>query len=250
MSSQFENVGIFWDYENCEVPVLADGYTVASSIRRIGHQYGTIKAFKAYARLSEQSAPRTMALRSELSTCGVTFIDCPHNGWKDVADKMLLVDMMAFAMDNPAPATIVLISGDRDFVHAVAQLRLRRYQVVIIAPPHNMHSSLRMQASEFYDWCQDILPLEMRTTTPSSNHSRNASNARPRSSSALTPRSLRPTAVSFVPSSPGYVKSNPLAESPTSHRRRQSETKHDSPGQGSPQIVRSTSFSTTLHVLI
>lgn len=51
---------------------------------------------------------------------------------------MILVDMLAFAIDNPAPgkqesyakklvATICLISGDRDFVYALSTLRNRKY---------------------------------------------------------------------------------------------------------------------------
>ena len=60
------------------------------NIRCIAHQYGVIKIFKAYLEISEQSSPKTLALRSELQSCGVSLTDCPHNGRKDVADKMIL----------------------------------------------------------------------------------------------------------------------------------------------------------------
>lgn len=62
-----------------------------------------------------------------------------------------LVDMMTFAMDTPAPATIILISGDRDFVYPVSILRNRRYRVILIAPI-STHSSLKHQASKVLDW--------------------------------------------------------------------------------------------------
>ncbi|KAF7970757.1 hypothetical protein HWV62_23170 [Athelia sp. TMB] len=68
----------------------------------------------------------------------------------------MLVDLMAFAIDNPAPATVILVSGDRDFAYAASVLRLRRYRVVIIAPA-NLHISLKAQASVFFDWNRDIL---------------------------------------------------------------------------------------------
>jgi NYN domain len=58
---------------------------------------------------------------------------------------------MAHAIDHPAPGTIILISGDRDFVYAVSTLRLRRYQVVVIASSQ-MHISLQRQASLVYAW--------------------------------------------------------------------------------------------------
>lgn len=47
--------------------------------------------FKAYLEVSEQVlSPRSMSLRSELQASGVSLTDCPHNGRKDVADKMIL----------------------------------------------------------------------------------------------------------------------------------------------------------------
>ena len=64
--------------------------------------------------------------------------------------------MLAHAIDNPAPSTIVLISGDRDFAYALSTLRLRRYRVVLITLP-NAHSSLRAQASLCFDWISDVL---------------------------------------------------------------------------------------------
>lgn len=68
----------------------------------------------------------------------------------------LAVDMLAYAIDTPAPATVIVISGDRDFVYAVSTLRLRQYQVVVIAPA-SAHSSLRVRASEIYDWDYEVL---------------------------------------------------------------------------------------------
>ena len=64
--------------------------------------------------------------------------------------------MLTYAIDNPAPATIVLISGDRDFVYAVSVLRLRRYRVVVVAP-YTAHGSLKSQASVVLDWEADIM---------------------------------------------------------------------------------------------
>jgi hypothetical protein len=64
--------------------------------------------------------------------------------------------MLAYAIDNQAPATIVLISGDRDFAYAVSILRLRNYRVVVVAPPI-IHPSLKSQASILVDWNCNIL---------------------------------------------------------------------------------------------
>ena len=143
------------------------------SIRSLAQNFGSIKLFKAYLEVSEHaSASRALLLRSELQSSGVSLTDCPHNGRKDVADKMIigasplsahpsyrnnfLVDMLAHAIDNPAPSTIVLVSGDRDFAYALSILRLRRYHIVLITLT-NAHPTLKAQASHCFDWISDVL---------------------------------------------------------------------------------------------
>jgi hypothetical protein len=66
------------------------------------------------------------------------------------------VDMLSYAMDHPGPATIVLISGDRDFIYALSVLRLRQYRVIVIGSQRT-HSSLISLASVYVDWKIDIL---------------------------------------------------------------------------------------------
>ena len=64
--------------------------------------------------------------------------------------------MLAHAIDNAAPSTIVLISGDRDFAYALSILRFRRYRIVLITHS-NAHPSLRSQASFSFDWVSEVL---------------------------------------------------------------------------------------------
>ncbi|KAI0646826.1 NYN domain-containing protein [Trametes meyenii] len=151
------NVAIFWDYENCALPATEPFYAIVNNIRRLAHQHGSVKTFKAYLQYPEQTSTKSIGLRSELQSCGVSLIDCPHNGRKDVADKMMMVDMMAHAIDNPAPATIILISGDRDFVYAVSILGLRQYRVILLAPK-GATGGLTAQADLVYSWPDDFLP--------------------------------------------------------------------------------------------
>lgn len=67
--------------------------------------------------------------------------------------------MLTFALDNPPPATVVLITGDRDFAYAVSILKLRGYTLVVIAPQVCAHASLKAQASLLLDWQKDVLGL-------------------------------------------------------------------------------------------
>ncbi|KAK1222777.1 hypothetical protein PQX77_014345 [Marasmius sp. AFHP31] len=141
--------------ENCPVPSHVSGYSLVNSIFEAARQYGYIKAFRSYANFSESTSIGSR--RSELQSSGVNLIDCPHNGRKEVVDQMLLIDMMAFAMDTPTPRTIILISSDKDFAYALATLRYRHTHTVLISQPRNAHISLTAQASTYLDWSTDIL---------------------------------------------------------------------------------------------
>jgi hypothetical protein len=77
------------------------------------------------------------------------------------------VDMLAFAIDNESPATIVLIAGDRDYAYAMSTLRLRQYTVVLIVPSSpNTSQSLKSQASVVVDWNYAILRKRPDADTP------------------------------------------------------------------------------------
>lgn len=78
--------------ENCAAPSSMSGYELVKRIRDVAHEFGSIKLLKAYTELSEQNinSSRSIALRSELQSSGVSITDCPHNGYKDVADQMII----------------------------------------------------------------------------------------------------------------------------------------------------------------
>ncbi|QRV87553.1 NYN domain protein [Ceratobasidium sp. AG-Ba] len=206
-------VGIFWDYENCAPPAGTPGYVVAERLRAACGVHGSIVQFRAYLELTAPhsalatssstantpvnpelspllpTSPKTLALRSELQSSGVSLIDCPHDSRKNVADAMLACDLVCFALDHPTipstsypsliPAspysipstpfsyvsappisppktTVVLVSGDRDFAYPLAVLKARRYEVGLIVPPGGVHPALRAQASWVLNW-KDVM---------------------------------------------------------------------------------------------
>ena len=75
----------------------------------------------------------------------------------------VLVDMLAFAIDHPPPAAIVLISGDRDFVYALSTLRNRRYTIVLIVPNKGAPIILKSQANAILEWRYDVLNQDIWT---------------------------------------------------------------------------------------
>ena len=77
--------------ENCPVPTNTSGYAIVNNIRSIAQTFGSVKLFKAYLEVTEQiPVSRAVVLRSELQSSGVSLTDCPHNGRKDAADKMII----------------------------------------------------------------------------------------------------------------------------------------------------------------
>ena len=120
------------------------------------------------------------------------------------------VDMLTYALDTPAPATIVLISGDRDFVYAVSVLRLRRYRVVLVAPLQT-HNSLKSQATTVLDWSTDVLGKEKPSGLPTPGEPSRSVHRRSQSSinsvivpaSPLTAKSQRRLSFGVPPQRPG-----------------------------------------------
>lgn len=76
---------------------------------------------------------------------------CIWSGIKDASDKKILVDMLFWAVDNPAPANYLLISGDRDFSNALHQLRMRRYNI-LLAQPEQASAALVAAAKILWPW--------------------------------------------------------------------------------------------------
>ncbi|XP_041011086.1 uncharacterized protein LOC121254921 [Juglans microcarpa x Juglans regia] len=145
-------VAILWDIENCRVPSDVRPEDVAGNIRMALQVHpvikGSVMMFSAYGDFN--AFPRR--LREGCQRTGVKLIDVP-NGRKDAADKAILVDMFLFALDNPPPSTIMLISGDIDFSPALHILGQRGYTVILVIPSSVGVSSALINAGKFvWDW--------------------------------------------------------------------------------------------------
>ncbi|XP_022980485.1 uncharacterized protein LOC111479859 [Cucurbita maxima] len=145
-------VAILWDIENCPVPSDVRPEDVAGNIRMALRVHPVIKGavmmFSAYGDFN--AFPRR--LREGCQRTGVKLIDVP-NGRKDAADKAILVDMFLFALDNPPPSSIMLISGDVDFAPALHILGQRGYNVILVIPSGVGVSSALCNAGKFvWDW--------------------------------------------------------------------------------------------------
>ncbi|KAL3690968.1 hypothetical protein R1sor_004619 [Riccia sorocarpa] len=126
-------LAILWDIENCPVPSEVKAEDVANNLRMALRLHpaieGAVTLFSAYGDFNH--FPRKV--REGCQRTGVNLIDVP-NGKKDASDKAILVDLFLFALDNPPPSTIFLISGDVDFAPALHKLGQRGYSVVLAIP--------------------------------------------------------------------------------------------------------------------
>ncbi|KAK9135355.1 hypothetical protein Syun_014685 [Stephania yunnanensis] len=145
-------LAILWDIENCPIPRDVRPQDVAGNIRMALRVHPVIKGavtlFSAYGDFN--AFPR--CLREGCQRTGVKLVDVP-NGRKDAADKAILVDMFLFALDNPPPSSILLISGDVDFAPALHILGQRGYTVILVIPAGvGVASALSNAGRYVWDW--------------------------------------------------------------------------------------------------
>ncbi|KAJ4955710.1 hypothetical protein NE237_012493 [Protea cynaroides] len=192
---------VWWDIENCQVPKGCDPHAIAQNISSalIKMNYSGPVSISAYGDTNRI----TSSVQQALSSTGIALNHVPA-GVKDASDKKILVDMLFWAVDNPAPANYLLISGDRDFSNALHQLRMRRYNI-LLAQPQNASAPLLAAAKSVWLWTSLLAggpPLS------------NGESMQPAGSNGLTNSDIlkRPTA------DPGQINHSvdPMSESSTS----------------------------------
>ncbi|KAH6835924.1 putative endonuclease or glycosyl hydrolase [Perilla frutescens var. hirtella] len=139
---------VWWDIENCHVPKVSDPHAIAQNISSalVKMNYCGPVSISAYGDTTRISP----AVQQALNSTGVALNHVPA-GAKDASDKKILVDMLFWAVDNPAPANYLLISGDRDFSNALHQLRMRRYNI-LLAQPQKASAPLIAAAKSVWLW--------------------------------------------------------------------------------------------------
>lgn len=76
-------------------------------------------------------------------------------GGKNSADRSLLLDLMYWVSQNPPPAHLFLISGDRDFASILHRLRMNNYNI-LLASPESAPGVLCSAATIMWHW-HDLL---------------------------------------------------------------------------------------------
>ncbi|XXG78124.1 hypothetical protein AAC387_Pa08g2135 [Persea americana] len=126
--SRTVKVSVWWDFENCSVPagvnVFRVGQRIISALRANGMKGPvTITAFGDVSQLSRSN-------QEALSSTGICIAHVPRCG-KNSADRSLLLDLVSWVSQNPPPAHLFLISGDRDFANLLHRLRMNNYNILL-----------------------------------------------------------------------------------------------------------------------
>ncbi|XP_010468979.1 PREDICTED: uncharacterized protein LOC104749096 isoform X2 [Camelina sativa] len=122
---------VWWDIGNCQVPKGHDAHGIAQNVTSALGKMNYCGPVSISAYGDTNLIP--LAIQHALNSTGIALNHVPA-GVKDASDKKILVDMLFWALDNPAPANFMLISGDRDFSNALHGLRMRRYNILLAQP--------------------------------------------------------------------------------------------------------------------
>ncbi|KAL8208864.1 hypothetical protein R6Q57_008276 [Mikania cordata] len=141
-------ISVWWDIENCQVPKGFEPHSIAQNVSTalVHMNYCGPVTISAYGDTSRIPA----SVKQGLNSTGIALNHVPADV-KDASDKKILVDMLFWAVDNPAPGNYLLISGDRDFSNALHQLRMRKYNI-LLAQPQQASVSLVAAAKIVWMW--------------------------------------------------------------------------------------------------
>lgn len=148
-SSLQGRVAIFWDIENCAVPSDMRPGDVAGNIsmglRTHPTTKGSMTTFSAYGDFT--AIPRRVA-----KGCHGRGVKLLHVN-SDAVHNTILVDMFHFALRNPSPSSILLISGNVEFALALHTLGRRGYTIILVIPSKvGVPSALSNAANFLWDW--------------------------------------------------------------------------------------------------
>lgn len=154
-------LSVFWDLENVPLPTSVSGTQAAARLKSIVAPHGRLKQFRGYASIGLNLIPEQK--RSELQLSGCHLVDCPHNGRKEVADKMIIVDAMEFAFTHPEGATLCFVTGDVDYAYLLAKLQKPMWRTIVISKG-SLQSMLHVNCDMKMRWETDV--LQLRSSPP------------------------------------------------------------------------------------
>lgn len=149
-------LAVFWDAENVHIPREMSGLACCNAIRASLSTFGSLETINVYLPSTANTMPASK--RSELQLSGCHILDTPHVNRKEVADKMIIVDALFYAMEHrrSGGATICLITSDTDFAYMLSRLgRMPEFRTFLVTDkPADV---LMESADHTLSWRADVL---------------------------------------------------------------------------------------------
>lgn len=168
MAAQHE-VGLFIDFENIRYGMI-NNFGVEpdpQALMEKARKYGPVAVAYAYADFTQHPA----LYRRKLEVAGITPRDVPRRSpdvaHKSSADMAMLMDIIDCLLDRPYVQTLLLMTGDSDFIRVTARARHRfGKQVVIAGVPGSVSSDLIESADAYDPVGETLAPVAVAAPRP------------------------------------------------------------------------------------
>src|SRR5258706_4530346 len=142
-------------------------HTTITTISQKCTSYGALTTFRAYLERNDGLNPPVHP-RDTLTLHGVTLLQYPQATRASNFEKMLITDLFTFALDNPAPSTIVLITNAELSTYPISALRNRHFKIILVSQYPLAFQGLATPASDSVEWGEFLSrPRETRGIAPS-----------------------------------------------------------------------------------
>ena len=179
-----QRVGVFWDVEvivssfahpfadirwvqTCGIPPSMQAYSTITAISQKCTSYGALTTFRAYFERNDGVYPAAHT-HDVLTLHGVSLLQYPQATRASNFERLLIADLFTFALDNPAPSTIVLITNAGLSSHPISVLRNRDFKIIFVSQYPLAFQDLAAQASEVMEWRHFLDRPQDKVTVPRS----------------------------------------------------------------------------------
>ncbi|XP_065659910.1 uncharacterized protein LOC100201018 isoform X5 [Hydra vulgaris] len=158
-------IGVFWDIENCQVPKNKSALAIVKKLRDRFYPGRKEAEFICVCDTKKESEH----VLEDLNKAQVNVIHINASS-KNAADDKLKQALRRFAQSYQSPATVLLISGDINFVADLSDLRYRYNLHVILL--HNKQASQALLQYAHETECFDVLTDSILPHTPMTSETR------------------------------------------------------------------------------
>ncbi len=185
LSSRDSAVGFFWDIENVPIPRRQRPFDIVQRIRqKLVVEPGLQEVdFSCYCNINTISQEN----QQNLSHAAVRIVHVPDRK-PGAVDRQIMLDLDRFERARRPPATVVLISGDIDFVGKLSDLRHHAGFHVIVIHNKPAKEELKATVNEHYPW--ELFTSKQATASTGRPHFNNNQRVYDDRSSQSTPTSL------------------------------------------------------------